>query len=251
MADEINEGSYEPTPVEQNALEQGWVPKDQFEGDEHKWVDAGEFLRRGELFQKIDSQNRKLKDIEKAFQAYKSHAQKVEETAYARALEELKLKKVEALETGDARLVVAVDDQIDALKSKKVEADVDEQSNEPHPEFQAWTEKNGWYTTSEPMRAYADALGRQLAKEGKSPSEVLKEVSVKVREEFPSKFRNPNRDKVSGVESGEKSSSGGGSGSRRVVLSEEETRIMNTLVRGGHITKEKYMADLAAIKERS
>lgn len=252
MADENQEQQQAPehSPAEIQALEQGWVPKEEFAGDEHKWVDAGEFLRRGELFQKIDSQNRKLKEIEKTFQAYKTHAERVEENAYKRALDDLKQKKVEALENADAKAVVQIDDEISDLKTKQAEIANVSVSEDPHPEFQAWTEQNTWYTNSEPMRAYADALGRTLARQGKSPSDVLKEVSKAVREEFPNKFRNPNRDKASAVESGEKSTSNANTSKSRISLSEDETRIMNTLVRGGHITKEKYMADLAAIKAK-
>jgi len=46
----------EPTPVELQARDSGWVPKEEYKGEEHKWVDAGEFLRRGELFKKIEDQ---------------------------------------------------------------------------------------------------------------------------------------------------------------------------------------------------
>ena len=61
----------ELTPVEQEALNSGWVPKDQFNGDEHKWVDAAEYLRRGELFKKIESQSKELKDVKRALQEMK------------------------------------------------------------------------------------------------------------------------------------------------------------------------------------
>lgn len=252
MADENVNADQAPehSPTEQVALKQGWVPKEEFVGDEHKWVDAGEFIRRGELFEKIDSQNRKLKDIEKTFGAYKSHMENVEQVAYERALRELKQQKVTALEEGDAKTVVQVEDAIEELKAKQGEKVHEAQSVEPHPEFQAWTRENSWYNTSGPMRAYADAAGRELAAQGKSPADVLKEVSKLVRDEFPNKFRNPNRDKPSAVEAGEKTSSGSSSKSK-VTLTEEQTRVMNTLVRGGHITKEKYMADIAAMNERS
>ena len=30
----------EPSIVEQNALAQGWVPKEEFQGEEHKWVEV-------------------------------------------------------------------------------------------------------------------------------------------------------------------------------------------------------------------
>lgn len=38
--------------AEIHAMETGWKPKDQYTGPEGKWVDAEEYLRRGELFDK-------------------------------------------------------------------------------------------------------------------------------------------------------------------------------------------------------
>ena len=67
MADEITPEASAPeiehSPTELKAIESGWVPKEEFQGDEHKWVEAGEFLRRGELFKKIEDQGKQLKDV--------------------------------------------------------------------------------------------------------------------------------------------------------------------------------------------
>ena len=59
------------TEVELKAIDQGWVPKDKFEGGEDDFIDAKEFLRRGELFAKIDTQKRELSSVNKELHAVK------------------------------------------------------------------------------------------------------------------------------------------------------------------------------------
>ena len=100
---EHNEGTLIPgevSPVQEEALAQGWVPKDEYEGDPDRWVDAGEFVRRGELFRKIESQSKELKDVRKALAELAKHNSKIREVEYARAIEGLKAQKKEAASPG-------------------------------------------------------------------------------------------------------------------------------------------------------
>src|ERR1700758_5180010 len=85
------------TPTQQEALSQGWVPKEEFSGDPEKFVDAGEFLRRGELFRKIESQSKEMKDMRKALQELAKHNSQIRDVEYKRALETLKAEKKAAL----------------------------------------------------------------------------------------------------------------------------------------------------------
>lgn len=245
----------EPSKTELTALEQGWVPKDDFQGEEHKWVDAGEFLRRGELFGKIDAQNRELKETRKTLQALEQHYLKVQETEYKRALTDLKKQKKEALIENDVEAVLDVDEKIDELKDEQLKQAQQsarqaaaQQTSEPHPEFVAWTSKNSWYENSKPMRAFADARGQELSGEGKSPSEVLRLIAEEVRKEFPNKFYNPKREEPSSVEGGTNSKQ---SSNNKIELSELETQIMKKLVGQGVLTKDAYMADIKKQRERA
>lgn len=241
--------------VEVEARASGWVPKDDFHGDPNKWVDAGEFVRRAPLFQKIDLQTREMKEVKRSLEELKQHHAKVRETEYKRALDELKAAKKDALLDGDVDQVFELDDKLDAVKEAKRKFDI-EQAQEAarattteniHPEFAAWSKRNTWYETSSPMRAFADALGLELRAKGMSPSEVLKQVETQIKEEFPQKFRNANRDKAPAVEG---TSKGGGKsgGSTEASLSDEERRIMNTFVRTGVMSKEQYIAELKKVK---
>jgi hypothetical protein len=238
------------TPTQEEALSQGWVPKNEFEGDEEKWVDAGEFLRRGELFRKIESQSKELKDVRKALAELSKHNAKIREVEYQRALDSLKAEKKTALAEGDTDRVVDLDDKIDLVKTQQ-RADSQQQAipQEIHPELAAWINRNGWYSTTQSMRAWADGRGNELSAEGKSPTEVLKILEQEVKTRFSDKFHNPNRDRASAVETGRPRN--GRSADPEFELSDVEKQVMNTLIRSGAITKEKYIADLKAIKEKN
>jgi len=86
------------TAAEEKAMEQGWVPQDQWEGDPEQWRPAKEFLDRGELFKKIEDQNRTIKEFKRALDDLKGHHSKTREVEYARALEALKMQKQSAIE---------------------------------------------------------------------------------------------------------------------------------------------------------
>ena len=250
MADENIENN-EPSPVELEAKQQGWVPKEEYTGDEHKWVDAGEFLRRGELFKKIEDQSKQLKDVRTALAELKKLHGEVREAEYKRALETLKAQKKAALEDGDADGVIAADERIDLVKEQVKQlqaqpADVPVQDGSEHPEFVSWVAQNSWYKSSAPMKAFADALGQDLARAGNSPSEVLRKVAAEVRKEFPNRFKNPNQDKPGSVEGGR--GAGVSSGSK-FVLSDDERRVMNTFIRQGVFkTEAEYVAELKKVR---
>lgn len=253
MADEIkdtpntNTEQVQLSPAEEKAREQGWVPQDQWEGDPEQWRPAKEYLDRGELFKKIEDQNRTIKEFKRALDDLKGHHAKTRETEYARALSALKEQKIAALEDGDAAKVIKLDDQIDLVKEEQAQLkNVDQpRQAEIDPEFTSWVDKNKWYSNDEPMKAYADALGRSLAYKGLSPTQVLKEVEAQVKQEFPNKFRNPNKDKPGAVEG---SSNKGRSTESSVTLSDDERRVMQRFVRIGVMTEKQYMDELKRVK---
>lgn len=251
MAEENNadggEGQLEISPTESRAREQGWVPKDDFNGDEHKWVEAGEFLRRGELFGKIESQNKELKSIRETLNQFKDHHAKVQETAYKKAVSDLKAKKKEALIEGDADLVIEVDEQLADVKAAQAQIQSQPRAQveqEAHPIFVSWVNQNNWYAQSPQMRGWADGRGTELQGEGLSPNEVLRKLSEEVKEQFPTKFTNPNRARASGVESAPQRGSRSGAAYQP---SEIEERMAKKFVSEGLFkSKQEYYAELAA-----
>jgi len=237
----------QPSEIETKALEMGWRPRDQFSGSDDEFVDAKEFVSRQPLFDKISQSTREVKELRKQVQALQQHYTAVHETAYKKALTDLKVQRRQALSDGDGERFDQLDDEIKSVE-KQVEQLKEEQPRQPeiHPEFSQWVSANSWYEKVGYMRKFADDLGPQLKAEYPDlpPKAILQKVQDAVRKEFPSKFQNPNRESAPNVADG--------SSQRRVSkssfeLTEQERTIMNTLVRSG-VSKEKYIADLKAIK---
>ena len=239
------------TKVQLEAMEQGWKPKEQFEGEEDTFVDAPEFVRRGELFKKIEHQSKELKAVKQALDALKTHNSRVEQAAYDRALKSLQETRRAALVEGETEKAFQIEDQIEDVKKERErvarEASVPA-VQELNPEFVAWQDKNTWYTTDKRMRAVADTVGVELARQGLSPSEVLKRVVEEVKDAFPHKFTNPAREKPSNVEP---TSRGGSSQTRGTdaSMSEDERSIMRKIVATGVMTEAEYRAQLKKAKE--
>lgn len=245
--DEGNEpaGGSEPTAIELKARDAGWRPLDEFNGDPDEWVDAGEFVRRGPLFKALETKNKELKAIRETLAQFQDHHSKVQETAYKKALADLKAKKKEALIEGDADLVVEIDEQLHDVKLEQAQraAPVQRDATEDHPEFVAFKQKNSWYENTYPMRRWADARGEELAREGKSPSDVLRTIEREVRDEFPKRFENPNRSRANTVENGAQR---GSTTTRAYQPNEIEEKLAARFVREGlYKNKQEYYAELA------
>jgi hypothetical protein len=244
------------SPIEERALEMGWRPREEFEGDEEDFIDAKEFVRRKPLFDKIESVSRESKTLRKALDSLKSHYTKVRETEYQKALRDLKQEQKQALADGDVDRFYAIEDEQKLVEQEKAvfmeaQAQIQTEPQQVHPEFAAWVDRNRWYETQPHMQTFADGVGARLQGAVRAgtmtPAQVLKEIEKAVRDEFPTRFRNPNKDKPAAVEGSVRS---GTSSTKEPVLSDEERQIMNTLVRGGHLTKEQYLADLKRAKEQ-
>jgi len=242
----------EHTEIELKAMEMGWRPKEEFSGDETEFVDAKEFIGRQPLFDKIATQNREVKQLRQAVEALKTHYTTVRETEYKRALEVLKTERKTAVTEGDgdkfealSQEIANVEEQVATMQQLKEQPLVQETT--VHPEFQTWISANSWYQSNKYMREFADDEGKRLHASGMTPTDVLKAVAQAVRKEFPNKFQNPNKASAPNVAS----STGKASKSEASIestLTEQERHVMNTLVRGGHLSKEKYLADLKTAK---
>lgn len=244
----------EPSAIELKAMEMGWRPQEEWNGAPEEFVDAKEYVGRQPLYEKIQSQGKALKETNKAIEALKTHYTKMQEAAVRKAIAELEDQRAQAVNDGDGDTFRKLDKRI-----KDAEQEVNEIQQiqkiplvrpepEQHPVFVHWKNQNPWYGRDETMSLYANALGDKLGRQGVNPEEVLRQVEQAVKKEFPHKFRNPNKEKAPDVDTSRGSAKS--TKSDEADLTDQERQIMNTLVRGGHITKEKYLADLKVAKER-
>ena len=236
-------------PYEDQAREQGWRPKEEFEGDPEKWKPAKEFVERGELFGKIDGLGKELKETRKALKMLQEHHTKVKEVEYKRAVDELKALQKRHLEEGNSDGYLEASELLTDLKAeqKAREAVSAAQPAQTDPRFSSWIDANPWYTKDPDMREYADVVGLGYANKhpGIDPEDVLKYVSVQVKSFFKDKFKNPNRERPSAVEG---NSTPTASNKSSFELTDDERRVMNTFVRAGVMTKDEYVAQVKTMR---
>ncbi|MCR4308168.1 MAG: hypothetical protein NUV80_06435 [Candidatus Berkelbacteria bacterium] len=250
MSEEL-EVDVTPSPIEQQATEQGWKPKEQYVesgGDEANWRPAQEFVDRGELFAKIEDVKRENRNLKKTMTDFKQHHDKVRETEYKRALEELKRDKKQALLDGDADQVIEIDEKMaEAREASRQPAPQVPQEAELNPDFVRWTERNKWYSKDPELKVFADRIGFAVraANPNLSAQDILFEVEKTVKKANPEKFVNKNKEVAAAVEGGTPQRK---AKTEQIELTEEEQKTMRKFVKAGALTEEQYMADIKAMR---
>jgi hypothetical protein len=239
------------SPVELEAMELGWRPKEEFQGDEGKFIDAKEFVGRKSLYDKIEAQKNEIKTIRQGVDALKQHYAHVETRAFEKALKQLEAQQKQAVRDGDADSFESIESQKKALEAERQEfIDATEQikteAPQVHPELQAWVNRNPWYSKEPHMQLFADRLGQRLAASVSAgeitQKQALEKISAAVKEEFPNKFRNPNRDKPSAVEATSKHTSSKPNSSFK--MTSEQELVWKSFERSGLMSKADYIDSL-------
>lgn len=235
------------------AIKQGWRPIDEWEGDPDDWVDYKEFNFRGELMERIRAQSKELNEFKKTAKEFKDHYQKVKETAYKEALQELKAAKRDALEEQDYDRVVELDEQIQEVKEKSKEASREEvTTNEPPAFVQYWLKENSWYETDRVMRMASEAIAQELVESNPElqtdQAALLDEVAKRVRKEFPHKFQvkntTPSKTTTSTAPASKASKS-----NPSVNLSRQEQEVAERFVKLGFVSSvEEYAKSLKTVQ---
>ena len=173
---------------EKKAMQFGWKPRDEFEGDEGEWKPAKAFLEYGDMVGKI-------RELEKTIDALVKHNANIEETTRERVIEELKQKQRDAVEIGDIDSVHQITDKIAEMKYKP--ANMPPADNMP-PEVREFLNRNGnWYnsTTADNAAMSAYAIKRDnellLSHPNTTMGERLLMVENDVKKTFAHKFNNP------------------------------------------------------------
>lgn len=247
QVEQINQ-TPEVDPYEAQAREQGWKPKEEYEGDPSKWREAKEFVERGELFGKIDSMGKELKETRKALKMLQEHHSKVKETEFQNAMKELRTLQKKHLEEGNSDEYLKTTEIITDLRAEQKAREIQSQaqSNQPDPRFNEWVNANKWYETDKELREFADTIGAGYAQRnpGTDPEDVLEYVSTQVKSRYKEKFQNPNRTKPNSVEGNSSPANTKG----QITLSDEEKKVMNTFVRQGVMSKDQYLAEIKKMR---
>ena len=251
---DVSAEAQEYSPDEQRAMEFGWKPKDEWDGDPEDWVSAKQFNQRGELFSRISKLQHSLKNTEETTKKLIEHNKKLYDAGYRKALSDLKSEKKEAIENGDTSRIFQIDEQIDELKEQHVEAvrefekEVKTATPDINPAFEQWVSNNNWYQSDKRLRAYADGVAQEIVDEARSKGvqpdfgKLLAEVTKEIRTKFPERFQ---RQRESGaVDSGGSRQAGttktSASSKGWNALPDDAKEIGMGFVRSGTFTKEDY-----------
>lgn len=240
------------TAIETQAMELGWRPKEEFHGDESLFIDAKEFVGRKSLYDKIEAQKNELKTVKQGIDALKEHYAHVETRAFEKALKELEKQQKQAVRDGDADSFEHIESEKKALEAERqefIEATerIKTEAPQVHPELASWVNRNPWYNSQPHMKVFADQLGNRLAADVRAGAltqkEALAKIEAAVKEEFPNKFRNPNRDKPSAVEATSKHTSAKAT-TGSFKMSAEQEKVWKSFERSKIMTKDEYIASL-------
>jgi hypothetical protein len=230
-----------------------WV-EDGKDPEDH--VSAKEFVNRQSFFKKIEAQNREMANLRGALDEQSRFNKMVFDEAKKKAIEELKAQHRQAVEDGQADKATEIADKIADEKAKPAPQGNTVQG--PSPIAKQWVEDNPWYQQDDVKRAYANEQGAvyinyQRAATGRIPSEedILNHVANKVKEKFPAQPRRTVTAPAGGVEgAGNRTGKTKTNGISRDDLSPMEQTMMDTLVKKGKITEQKYLEQMTALNKR-
>lgn len=214
---------------ETSAREKGWKPKEEYEGDHDGWVGAEEFIKRQPLFDKIKTQSKKLKELERTVEAMAKHYQTNIQQAKEKAIADLKAQRREAIEVGDAVTVDQIDQKIDHVKAMP---DPDIQPKGMDPEIEKFVLDNStWFNKDEEMTSFAIAYNENYLR--KHPGDLeksLDETLKAVKRAYPDKFTNQRKTNPPAVEGAATPNTGAGKYNMNRLTSEQKL-VYNQLVK--------------------
>ncbi len=210
--------------AEDQARALGWVPEEEYTGNPSKWADAETFLEvhsknNGALRKAVAAQAKDLEALKAQMRGMDSAHKKIFEIQIKKQKEEfdqqvafLKAQKREALRSGEHETAADIDEQLDGLRERGPELpEAPQTQNIAPPDWRTnsdmvtWAKRNPWFDVDEDMSAYAGGMGQQIRRNNPNMpfTELLEEVTVKVRKAFPHKFAGGRRNPVEGGTPGE------------------------------------------------
>lgn len=254
----VEEVEPEYSEVELEARKHGWIPKDDFDGEDDDFISAAEYNRRAELFGKIASQKRDIDTIRGTVKQLVEHNRKLEKATREKTIKELQAQKTAAYEQEDFGKVVEIDEQIaQERQANEVVEQKPEPSatNQPNPALEAWKGNNRWYEEDSELAGDADAFAisyiQRQRKQGTQPTteEVLQYVDKKMK---PMLVRG-NNNHVSAVEGAGRSRKPKKQGKKtftKADLNDTQLELMRGIMRAdSEMTEKEYIEQLAAIGE--
>ena len=253
---------------EQKAMQHGWVPKEQWDGNPEEWIPAKVFNMRGDFFSRIAKDKKEISELRQTVDHLVDPSRKAYDAGYKQGLAELRAERREALEAGDVERVEQLEDKIDefkeehAAKKQEFEQKVTKQQAQENPVFDTWHVENDWYMADATLTTYANEVASEVAGKAQASGvqvdypKLLQEITRKVKQKFPERFgRTKVVEKPSAVEGGSNSADDKSTSKRSAKfseadLSDQDKRIMETVLKTTKLTKEEYLEQVGAYAKR-
>jgi len=201
----------EERDYESEARAEGWVPEGEWKGDPSKWKPAQEFVEAGEnilpivkskldkaleSIDKVEQDLSKQKQVNQQLSEFFNKAQEKDKREVAMLREQLERAQSQAIAESDGEAFLKAQKQLNDLE------DPAPAQAQLTPDQMAWLESNDWYGRNQKLTRNADMIATDLANEGyvdQSPA-YFKELTRRVKEDFPDEFGNKNRGRPNPVE---------------------------------------------------
>lgn len=207
--------------IHAKARRMGWRPREEFNGDPKRWVDADLFVAKVQddvpfLKETLRTMDRKFSKLEQqlleqtqVLTDFREFASRGEQRAYERALDELKAKREVAVASADTAAFHAAQSEIDKLNAETKPTTTVKRDTTPdttrvpeiHPAMAAWYEKNQWFNNDTLLHNVAKGYDAQIMKDqpGIDLADRLERVTEMVKERFPEKFGGNTRREAPGA----------------------------------------------------
>lgn len=165
------------------AEQMGWIPPDRSKKlpEGKTFVGPKEFMERNPLYKKMKNLENTVGQLNSHHQRVLENEKKKAEQHYKADIERLKAEKITALDEGDNKRVVEIDEEI--RTTEKPEA-----TPESDPIFDNWTKNNSWYAKDKFLAVQADQIAQKYISEGIYGQEMLEKMAGDIKEGFPDRF---------------------------------------------------------------
>lgn len=244
--------------VEQEAMNMGWKPQDQWDGNPDEWRDAKSFIDRGQLLAEIHKLKRRDREQYQSLQDMKKLLSGAERKGREAALAELKAQKVQALERGEYKRVADIDEQIaETSTAKTQETDSGDIPQDVYVEYaKEWMPQNPWFAADADIRDDFETVirgyvAKEVQKNGTTPDPetAFQHATVKIKRMYPEKFKAAPRAAQNSVASQSRTTaSKTGSTKSKVAwsdLSDDQRKIGARFIQQKlYASREEYIEDL-------
>lgn len=245
---EVDETSQETIDL---AKSMGWVPEENFRGDKSRWVDADTFVEKGMndlpiLRERLKSASNKITTMESDFAEFKTFHEKAVAAQYNRALADLEEKQLQTVEQGDTDEYKRLEEEKQRLARER-STTATPATTQGQVLFENWKQDSAWYEKDDVLTTYSQGVADKIAAERpelKGTQGFLDEIDKRVREAFPDKFGNTNRQSPAAVEAGGRAPARRPRGTRSYEnLPPDAKAACDKFVRQGFVTREQYVQD--------